>query len=176
MATGAQCCCLVSLGPSKHRDAGLHSGKVGRDTPPLTESPLSPLLFPHNSAPLIPTAPHSVHPFRPWGWHSPDLQLHCLGFQNVMILLRQDPGGVSETSGPTLFEPLNLCLQAGGASGKEPDCQCRRHKRLRFHPWVGKIPWRRAWQPISVFLSGKSHKQRNLAGYSPWGHKESETT
>ena len=31
-----------------------------------------------------------------------------------------------------------------GASGKEPTCQCRRHKRLRFHPWVGKIPWRRA--------------------------------
>ena len=93
MATGAQCCCLVSLGPCKHRDAGLHSGKVGRDTPPLTESPLSPLLFPHNSAPLIPTAPNSIHPFRPWGWHSPDLQLHWPGFQNAMILLRQGPGG-----------------------------------------------------------------------------------
>ena len=34
-----------------------------------------------------------------------------------------------------------------GASGKEPTCQCRRHKRYRFNPWVGKIPWRRAWQP-----------------------------
>ena len=36
---------------------------------------------------------------------------------------------------------------------------------------VGKIPWRREWQPIPIFLSGKSHGQRSLAGYSPWGHK-----
>ena len=36
----------------------------------------------------------------------------------------------------------------GGASGKEPAFQCRRHKRFRFDPWVRKIPWRRAWQPI----------------------------
>ena len=35
----------------------------------------------------------------------------------------------------------------GGASGKEPTCRCRRHKRCRFNPWVGKIPWRRKWQP-----------------------------
>ena len=49
-----------------------------------------------------------------------------------------------------------------GASGKEPACQCRRCKRLerhRFHPLVGKIPWRRAWQPILVFLPGESHVQ-----------------
>ena len=36
---------------------------------------------------------------------------------------------------------------------------------------VGKIPWRRKWQPTPVFLPGESHGQRNLAGYSPWGHK-----
>jgi len=41
---------------------------------------------------------------------------------------------------------------------------------------VGKIPWRRAWQPAPVFLPGESHGQRSLAGYSPWGHKESDTT
>ena len=45
-----------------------------------------------------------------------------------------------------------------------------------FDPWVGKIPWRRAWQPTPVFLPGESHRQRSLAGYSPWGHKESGTT
>ena len=49
-------------------------------------------------------------------------------------------------------------------SGKEPDCQCRRHKRCRFNPWVGKIPWRRARHPTPVFLPGKSHGQRNLVG------------
>ena len=43
---------------------------------------------------------------------------------------------------------------SGGTSGKEPVCQCRRHKRLRFDPWVRKTPWRRAWQPAPVFLPG----------------------
>ena len=41
-------------------------------------------------------------------------------------------------------------------SGKEPSCQCRRHKRGGFSPWVGKIPGRRAWQPTPVFLPGEA--------------------
>ena len=41
---------------------------------------------------------------------------------------------------------------------------------------VGKMPWRRAWQPTPVFLPGEAHGQRSLAGYSPQGHKESDTT
>jgi len=41
---------------------------------------------------------------------------------------------------------------------------------------VRKVPWRRAWQPTPVFLSGDSLGQRSLAGYSPWGCKESDTT
>ena len=45
-----------------------------------------------------------------------------------------------------------------------------------FDPWVGKIPWRRKWQPTPVFLLGEFHEQRSLAGYSPWGHKESDMT
>ena len=49
-------------------------------------------------------------------------------------------------------------------------------KRCRFYPWVGKIPWRREWQPTSEILSGEFHGQRSLPGYSPWGHKESEMT
>jgi len=40
-------------------------------------------------------------------------------------------------------------------------------KRCRFDLWVGKIPWRRAWQPTPVFLPGESHRQRSQAGYSP---------
>ena len=64
----------------------------------------------------------------------------------------------------------------GDANGKEPTYQCRRHKRHRFDPWVGKIPWRRAWQPTPVFLPGESHGQRSLEGYSPWGCKELDTT
>ena len=53
-------------------------------------------------------------------------------------------------------------------SGRESACQCR---RCRFNPWVGKIPWRRKWQPTPIFLSRKSHGQRSLVGYSPWGYK-----
>ena len=63
-----------------------------------------------------------------------------------------------------------------GASGKEPTCQCRRPRRHGSSSWVGTIPLRRAWQPTPVFLPGESHEQRSLAGGSPWGHTESDTT
>ena len=53
-------------------------------------------------------------------------------------------------------------------NSKESTCQCRRHQ---FDPWIGKIPWRKKWQPTPVFLPGKSHGQRSLVGYSPWGCK-----
>ena len=45
----------------------------------------------------------------------------------------------------------------GGARGKEFACQCRWGKRCGFHPWVGKIPWSRKWQPTPVFFPGKFH-------------------
>ena len=61
----------------------------------------------------------------------------------------------------------------GDPDGKESSCNAG---RPGFHPWVGKIPWRRAWQPTPVFLPGESHGQRSLASYSPWGRKESDTT
>ena len=51
--------------------------------------------------------------------------------------------------------------------------QCR---RPGFDPWVRKIPWRRKWQPSPVFLPWEFHGQRSLAGYNPWGPKESDTT
>ena len=50
-------------------------------------------------------------------------------------------------------------------SGKEYACQCMRHKRRGFHPWVRKISWSRKRQPTPVFLPGKLHGQRSLAGY-----------
>ena len=60
----------------------------------------------------------------------------------------------------------------GYASDKNYACQCRRHKRCGFDPWVRKIPWRREWQTTSVFLPGESQGQRSLVGYGPQGHKE----
>ena len=62
-----------------------------------------------------------------------------------------------------------------GLSGSRVHLQCRRDRRCGFDPWVGKIPWRRAWQPTPVFLSGESHGQRSLVGYSPWSHKPDTT-
>ena len=61
-------------------------------------------------------------------------------------------------------------------SGKESPCQCRSCRRCGFSPWVGKMSWRTKWQPTPIFLPGKSHGQRSLVGYIPWGCKESDMT
>ena len=74
-------------------------------------------------------------------------------------LERRNPALPTRTSTHFLnFRQLVLTVSTvvrhfpGGASAKEPACQCRRHKRCGFYPWFGKIPWRRAWQPTPVFL------------------------
>ena len=63
---------------------------------------------------------------------------------------------------------IKLYMASLGVIGKVSTYQCSRD---RFSPWVRKIPWRRKWQPTPGFLSGKSHGQRSLVGYSPWGRK-----
>ena len=57
---------------------------------------------------------------------------------------------------------------SGGSDGKKI---CLQSRTPGFDPWVGKIPWRREWQPSPVFLTGKFHGQRSLACYNPWGHR-----
>ena len=61
----------------------------------------------------------------------------------------------------------------GGSDGKNVCLQCG---RPGVDSWVGKIPWRRKWQPTPVLLPGKSHGWKSLVGYNPWGHKESDST
>ena len=67
----------------------------------------------------------------------------------------------------------------GGSVGKESTCNagdCLQYRRQEFDSWVGKIPWRRKWQPTSQFLPGESYGQRRLVGYRPWGRKELDMT
>ena len=64
---------------------------------------------------------------------------------------------------------MNVCLP-GGSKSKVSTCNAG------FDPWFGKIPWIKEWQPTPAFLPGESHGQRKLAGYTPWGDKESDTT
>ena len=99
----------------------------------------------------------------------------------VSFLFRFHIKGMSCDILPSLSDLLHSVWQSqgfpGGARGKEPTCQCRRYKRdIRFYLWVGKILWRRKWQLTAVLLPEKSHGQRSLVGYSPWGHKESDMT
>ena len=85
-------------------------------------------------------------------------------------------GGKSECEVGKLRRVVEDWIRLSGASGKEPSCQCRRCKRCQFHPWVGKIPWRRKSQPTPVCLPGKPHGQRSLVGYRLQGCKEIDMT
>ena len=71
----------------------------------------------------------------------------------------------------SFFSPLSLGFQV--VQVVKSCLQCR---RPGLDPWVGTIPWRRAWQPTPVFLPGESHRQKSLVGYSPSGHKKTYTT
>ena len=91
----------------------------------------------------------------PGGGHGNPLQYSCL----------ENPHGQRSLAGYSLWgckesdmtkwlrtaQHILLMGFPGVTSGKEPACQCRRHKRHEFNPWVRKIPWRRAWQPTSIF-------------------------
>ena len=82
-------------------------------------------------------------------WHSPD---HCL----------HPPGAASHLhQGTANWEPITAPTFPGGSDSKESICNAEDLGST----WVGNIPWRRAWQPTSIFLPGESHEQRSLAGY-----------
>ena len=109
----------------------------------------------------------------------PSVPLITVNTSNHLLKASHVPGTTaSHTVTSNLINPVvytHLGLFPGGSAVKNP-LLCKSHRRHVFHPWVGKIPWRRARQPTLVFLPGKFHGQRSLAGYSPWGRKESDTT
>ena len=90
-------------------------------------------------------------------WFSPGKHLG-VGFlgHDILFLVFEGTAGL-----PWWLRGWSICLQCG---------------RPGFDPWVGKIPWRRRWQPTPVFLPGESHGERSLVGYSPCGHKELDMT
>ena len=120
-----------------------------------------------------------------WTWRSPLFFLiffiswrlitlqYCSGFCHTLKWISQKPSWIfqphqteknweiqltAEIAASDIWPQINHPKGfLGGASGKEPTCQCRRHKRLGFNPWVRKTPWRRAWQPTPVSLPGESH-------------------
>ena len=105
------------------------------------------------------------------GGHGNPLQCSCLG--NPTDRGAWWPAVHVVTKSQTRLKRLS----SSSSSGKEPARQFRRHKRCGFDPWVGNIRWRRrTWQPTPVFLPGESHGQRSLAGYSPQGCTELDTT
>ena len=108
----------------------------------------------------------------------------------VILLLVHKSKFNSESKSPNIYceekfhilQHILRSLYAQGTSflglprwltGKEFTCQCRRHT---FNPWVGKIHWKRKWQPTLVLLLEQSNGQRNVAGYSPQGHEELDIT
>ena len=122
------------------------------------------------------TCSYSMHQL-----HLPPLQNSCPD----LLMKRETQNGASaleaSQAGPLCPTPTpSVCQEFSNGrsqsplwcSGKESACQCR---RCGFDAWIGKIPWRGAWQPTPVFLPGNSCGQRNLAGYSLWGQTQLST-
>ena len=105
-------------------------------------------------------------------WHVNTWRLHLEVLQFCYLDIGL-PASIAVRNKPVVYKLPSLWYVGfpGGDGGKELICQCRRRKRCGFSPWVGKIPWRRAWQPTPGFLPGESHRQRSPVGCSPWGRK-----
>ena len=104
----------------------------------------------------------------PEGTYPPDtLDLRLLGSRTVRQMLK------SSSLRYLIIAAQTNCWFPWWLSGKEFACQC---KVLEFDPWVGKIPWKRKWEPTPVFLPGKFHGQRSSVGYSPWDLTELDMT
>ena len=101
---------------------------------------------------------------------------------------RRGYGPVGSTTSPCALSRLSPAVPPPGAAARPAPLSVgvsrpghwsglyRRCKTCSCDPWVGRIPWRREWRPSPVFLPGDSHGQSSLAGYSPWGQEELDST
>ena len=118
--------------------------------------------------------------------HLGNPEISVLGAKGVFgrWAIAQKIEGAKQIRIELLSSPLNLpfCNNNNCVLPELASLVAQKVKRLSamqetvFQPWVGKIPWRKKWQPTPVFLPGKSHGRRSLIGYCPWGRKESDTT
>ena len=112
-----------------------------------------------------------------WYWLTDDES--TLRASQVALVVKNPPANAvlsrsvkSNSLRPDELQPTRLLCQWGFSRQEYwSRLLCRTHKRWRFDPWIRNIPWRRAWQPTPVFLPRKFHRQRSLAGYSPFGLK-----
>ena len=161
--------CLMSLTPSCTWGFGLAANLV----PSVTWQPLTSAL-PHLSCSALHVAKAS-QPAAPILAFKYDSTLEIYGSQCPMEGESQMINAPSSVTWMDRFlSRFNHLFRRLWASPVAPwwrNCLQCRCKRCRFNSWVGKIPWRRKWQPTPVFLPGKSHGERSLVGYSPWGQK-----
>ena len=71
--------------------------------------------------------------------------------------LRERQKAFTESVGLNCLQLKTIQGSARGLSDKESTCLCRRHRRLRFDPWIRKIPWKRSWQHTPAFVPAESH-------------------
>ena len=124
--------------------------------------------------------------------HREDLSLHYASPPPnsfwVIHHIAEIPGGTADHQSSFSWAPflfflgclghLSLCMRASQVAlvVKNLSANAGDIRHSGSIPGWGRFPWRRAWQPTPVFLSGECHGQRSLAGYSPWSHKEPDTT
>ena len=87
----------------------------------------------------------------------------------------EEPGGLQSTGSQRVRHIWATSISLSFSLGVQTII-CLQCRRPEFNPWAQKIPWRREWQPTPVFLLGEFHGQRILAGFSPWGCKETDVT
>ena len=147
------------------------------------------LLLPKTQSPLVsPSSPAKI-PFEKCGCRSPHTRsvvcpilrsaqaTHRGGRRGHEAPLKGACARGAESHAPTagVCSKVSACLDFPGGAVREGPPASVGEARDEIFPWVGKIPWRKKWQPSPVFLPGKSHGQRSLAGHSPWGQRESQT-
>ena len=119
----------------------------------------------------------TIHFLRPQVWWQPSRHQPLIEYHKDFFLATEGPNHGNQWVGlrSGVFR-LSVRELSWANMPQQAYClKCRIYRRFRFNPWIGKISWKRKWQPTPVSLPGKSHGQRGLVSYSPWDDTESNT-